>query len=96
LFETALEGFDLFQDSECLRDMGYIGLRVISLDLVSVNEATTGYDLFLLMLIFPVNENSALSAVELAAGFADPFRSPVNRYLSFKLCNASTSVLFEL
>jgi hypothetical protein len=71
-------------------------VRVISLDLVSVNEATTGYDLFLLMLIFPVNENSALSAVELAAGFADPFRSPVNRYLSFKLCNASTSVLFEL
>jgi hypothetical protein len=40
-------------------------VRIICLDLVSAKEGTTRYDLFVLMLIFPVNENSALSAVQL-------------------------------
>ena len=70
-------------------------VRVICLVLLSANVAVTEYDLLLLTVIFPVRENCALSAVELAAGFEGPFKSPVSKYLSFKLCKESTRVLLD-
>lgn len=69
-------------------------VRVICLPLFSANVATTEYDVFLLIPIFPVRANCALSAFELAVGLAEPFKFPVNKYLSLKLCNVRTNVLF--